>query len=290
MRYQACYDWGLKMLEEAGIGEADLDARLMLEWVCGTKRHDLLVHGDREVELSCEERYKEMISLRSGRMPYQYIIGQQEFMGLPFAVNEAVLIPRQDTETLVEKALFFMTEGMHILDMCTGSGCILISLLYYGKGSTGVGVDISAPALTVASENAVTLLGGENIRFVESNLFENQEIRENREETLFDMIVSNPPYIRSHDIEELMPEVKEHEPRTALDGTGDGLYFYREISRKSRMFLKPGGRLLFEIGADQAADVREILKGEGFTDIEIVKDLAGLDRVAAGRFPEGRLM
>ena len=197
-------------------------------------------------------------------------------MGLTFAVNENVLIPRQDTEILVEEILPYLTSGVRILDMCTGSGCILISLLHYSLWAEGVGADLSAGALQVARKNAEVLLSQERkVSFVESDLFEKVEGR-------YDIIVSNPPYIQTEVIKGLMPEVRDHEPMMALDGTEDGLYFYRRIVEESKEFLRKEGRLFFEIGYDQAEDVKKLMETAGFTDVTVVKDFAGLDRVVHG--------
>ncbi|MBQ7920369.1 MAG: peptide chain release factor N(5)-glutamine methyltransferase [Lachnospiraceae bacterium] len=276
MIYQECFNQGKLALESAGIPEAALDARLLLEHICGTSRNDLLVHGDREVAVEQEEAYKEAIRQRAERIPLQHITGQQEFMGLTFQVNENVLIPRQDTEILVEEVLPHLTSGVRILDMCTGSGCILISLLHYSMWAEGTGVDLSAKALEVARENAGRLLSKERIvSFVESDLFEKVEGK-------YDVIVSNPPYIQTEVIKGLMPEVRDHEPMMALDGTEDGLYFYRRIVEESKEFLRKEGRLFFEIGYDQAEAVKGLMENAGFSDVTVVKDFAGLDRVVHG--------
>lgn len=276
MNYKECYEAGKKHLEEAQVAEAALDARLLLEFVCGTTRNDLLVHGDREVAKEQEEQYFKYIERRQSRIPLQHITGVQDFMGLEFAVNEHVLIPRQDTEILVEEVMKDEFDGSRILDMCTGSGCILISLLHYSNWCQGVGVDISASALEVADENATRLLPQEKRPvFVESNLFETVDGK-------FDIIVSNPPYIRTKVIETLMPEVKDYEPMQALDGDEDGLFFYRRITEEAPKYLNKGGRLYFEIGHDQGAEVSELLKSAGFEQIRVVKDYAGLDRVVCG--------
>lgn len=296
MKYQECFYKGKSTLMEAGIHEAALDARLLLEHVCGTNRNDLLVHGDREVTTDQENVYFDCISRRAKRIPLQHIIGSQNFMGLDFQVNEHVLIPRQDTEILVEEVLRQMTDGMRILDMCTGSGCILISLLHYSNGCRGVGVDISPEALEIAEKNAAGLLQRYANRknaselqekavswdvrgtyaFMQSDLFETVKGK-------YDIIVSNPPYIRSDVIETLMPEVRVHEPRQALDGRADGLYFYRRIVEESREHLVSGGLLYFEIGHDQARDVSDLMWASGYQDVQVVKDYAGLDRVVYGR-------
>ncbi len=274
MTYKECYLQGQEALTAAGIEEATLDARLLLEYVCGTSRNDLLVHGDREVSEDNRKRYEEIISKRAMRIPLQHITGVQEFMGLEFRVSDKVLIPRQDTEILVEEVLRELHDGMCILDMCTGSGCILLSLLHYSNGCEGIGVDISGEALQVAEQNAEALLNGRetDYRFIQGDLFEAVDGK-------FDIIVSNPPYIPSQVIPTLMPEVQQYEPMLALDGSGDGLFFYRKIAEESGKYLNKGGGIYFEIGHDQAECVSNILAAAGFTEIETVKDYAGLDRV-----------
>lgn len=278
-KYKDCYDKGWKRLSEAGIEEAALDARLLLEHICGTDRNTLLVHGDREVNAQEQQAYEEAIARRSQRIPLQQITGSQEFMGLAFQVNEHVLVPRQDTEILVEEVLRELLDGVKVLDLCTGSGCILISLLHYSNDCQGVGTDISRKALEVACRNGAALLGEEKkYTFVESDLFEQVEGR-------YDIIVSNPPYIRQEKIDSLMPEVRDHEPRMALDGGEDGLDFYRRIVMESPDYLNGGGRLYLEIGCDQGDAVQELLLQRGFREVNVVQDYAGLDRVVSGYWP-----
>ena len=277
MTYAEAYEKGKNILTEAGIAEAGLEARLLLEHVCGTGRNDLLVHGDRLVEdVQCSS-YEQLLTGRADRIPLQYLTGCQEFMGLNFAADRHVLIPRQDTEILVEEVLKNLHDGMEILDMCTGSGCILISLLRYSNDCAGLGVDISGWALRVAEKNAQNILSGFSgkVRFLESDLFENVE-------EMFDVIVSNPPYIPAGDMEGLMPEVRDYEPRIALDGGEDGLVFYRKILEESRSHLKKGGMLFFEIGYDQGRAVSKMMRETGFLDVQVRKDYAGLDRVVFG--------
>ncbi len=276
MTYAEIYRQGVKRLERAEVPEAALDARLLLEYVCNTDRNTLLVHGEREVTEEEAARYDEVLAVRAKRIPIQQIMGVQEFMGLEFAVNEHVLIPRQDTEILVEEVLKNLHDGMRILDMCTGSGCILISLLHYSNECSGVGADISKEALTVAKRNAGKLLSeSKPAEFILSNLFENIEGK-------FEVIVSNPPYIRPDVIETLMPEVREHEPMMALDGGVDGLDFYREIVSIGKAYLAGGGMMFFEIGYDQGEDVKKLMEQAGFAEVNVVKDYAGLDRVVYG--------
>lgn len=274
MTYRELYEAGKERLAEAGIEEAALDARLLLEFVCHTGRNDLLVHGDREVEKADEARCRELIAQRSAHIPLQHLTGVQEFMGLEFAVNEHVLIPRQDTEILVEEVMRNLHDGFRILDMCTGSGCILLSLLHYSNDCSGVGADISQEALAVAQRNAESL-GERKADFVRSDLFERIEGR-------FEIIVSNPPYIRTDVIGTLMDEVRLHEPPGALDGREDGLYFYRRIVEECRQYLCRGGQLFFEIGYDQKEAVTALMENAGFKDVTAVKDFAGLDRVVYG--------
>ena len=273
MTYRELFEYGKKQLEDAGIEEAALDARLLLEYICHTDRNALLVHGD-SVRSNLEEQfYRMVIEKRAQRIPLQHITGQQEFMGLTFKVNEHVLIPRQDTEILVEEAMRYLSDGMRILDICTGSGCILLSLLKCSNECEGLGVDISDDALAVARENAQNL--GLETEFRHSDLLEKVEGK-------FDMIVSNPPYIETTVIDTLMPEVREHEPMLALDGREDGLYFYRRIVEQCTSYMTRGARLFFEIGYDQGEAVKDMMIHKGFCEVEIIKDYAGLDRVVTG--------
>ena len=280
MTIQQLYEWGKKSLEEAGVPDAGVDARLLLEFTCEISRSDLFVHGDRVPETQQEEAYRGMIQKRSQRIPLQHLTGEQDFMGLTFRVNENVLIPRQDTEILVEEILRDMHGGMRILDVCTGSGCILISLLNYSNECQGVGVDLSKEALEIARENAAKLIPEEDCTFIESDLLEKVEGK-------FDIVVSNPPYIASSVIETLMPEVREHEPRMALDGRADGLHFYRRIIKECQPFLNGGAKVFFEIGFDQGEAVREMMERNGFLEVSVVKDYAGLDRVVLGTWHSG---
>lgn len=282
MTYRECYEKGSRILNEAGIEESTLDARLLLEAVCGTNRNDLLVHGEQPVEPEAEEKYFGWIGKRAGRIPLQQLTGEQDFMGLTFTVNENVLIPRQDTEILVEEVLKELHDGMRVLDMCTGSGCILLSLLHYSNDCEGLGVDLSAEALEVAGRNVLKVLTpekAEHAHFLQSDLFEKVEGK-------FEIIVSNPPYIASAEVEKLMPEVRDHEPRMALDGTEDGLYFYRRIIEEAGKHLVSSGMLFFEIGYDQGQAVSELMRTEGYCDVQVVQDYAGLDRVVYGTYVE----
>lgn len=276
MNYTEAFLMGMQKLKEAEIGEAQLDARLLLEEVCGTDHNTLLCHGDREVSEAEEEQYRKALEQRAVHVPLQHLLGYQDFMGLRFQVNEYVLIPRQDTEILVEEAMRYLHDGIRILDLCTGSGCILLSLLHYSNDCEGVGVDISQEALQVAAQNAELL--GIKADFLKSDLYEKVTGK-------FDLLVSNPPYIERKVIPTLMEEVREYDPYIALDGGEDGLDFYRRIIGGAQDYLKRGGQILMEIGSGQAKAVSELLREAGFKEIDVCRDFAGLDRVVSGRLP-----
>lgn len=276
MNYTEAFLMGMQKLKEAEIGEAQLDARLLLEEICGTDHNTLLCHGDREVSEEEEEQYRRALEQRAVHVPLQHLLGYQDFMGLRFQVNEHVLIPRQDTEILVEEVMRYLHDGMRILDLCTGSGCILLSLLYYSNDCEGTGVDISKEALQVAAQNAEAL--GIKADFLESDLYEKVTGK-------FDLLVSNPPYIEREVIPTLMKEVREYDPYIALDGGEDGLDFYRRIIGEAQNYLNRGAQIFLEIGSEQAQAVSELLRDAGFKEIEVCKDFAGLDRVVSARLP-----
>ena len=345
-------NYGKKILKNAGIVEADLDAWYLFEQSFGISRAQYFLcarenivgstaqkiavqeqHGDllesgnalECAELWLKEKlsvYESALKKRAARIPLQQIIGRQEFMGLTFFVNEHVLIPRQDTETLVELVLNEQKDkNISILDMCTGSGCIAVSLKKLGGYACVEGADISEEALKVAKRNSEEILENSDVNndAVSSrteqiqnctNLTNNQNKQDNSEERMvsevrtvpqtgiifrhsdmfsafseterFNVIVANPPYIPSAVIEELEPEVRDHEPRGALDGTADGLYFYRILAEECAKHLTPGGHVYFEIGYDQGAAVKELLDIHGFKDTRVIQDLAGKDRVVCG--------
>lgn len=341
-------NYGKKILKNAGIAEADLDAWYLFEQIFGISRAQYFlcarenIAGSTAQKMAAQEQtgnslesknaldcaelwlkeklsaYENTLEKRASRIPLQQILGQQEFMGLTFFVNEHVLIPRQDTETLVELVLNEQKDkNVSILDMCTGSGCIAVSLKKLGGYVCVEGADISEEALKVAKRNSEEIL--ENSDAVSSrteqiqnctNLTNNQNKQNNSAERKiseasklsqagvtfrrsdmfsnfpeteqFDVIVSNPPYIPSAVIEELEPEVRDHEPRGALDGTADGLYFYRILAEECAKHLTPGGHVYFEIGYDQGAAVKELLDIHGFKDTRVIQDLTGKDRVVCG--------
>ena len=273
MTFREAFRAGEDKLASAGIVDAKNDAWLLLTMACKIDHTYYYVHMDEEMGEVQIAEFQSLIDKRSERIPLQYITGEQEFMGLVFHVNSNVLIPRQDTETLVEEALKRARPGMKILDMCTGSGCVLISILKNVPGVDGYGVDISKQALLVAKENAK--LNEVSAEFERSDLFSNVN-------GLYDLITSNPPYIPTAEIAALMPEVADFEPLQALDGKEDGLYFYRKIIAEAKEYLNPEGWLLFEIGYDQGQSVSDMMRYAGYQDVCVILDLAGNDRVVAG--------
>ena len=256
-------------LKAAGIADADIDAWYLLEFVTGMNR--ALYFLEKYNRPSDEEirKFEELLEKRISHIPLQHITGRQEFMGLDFIVSEDVLCPRQDTETLVESVLEY-TSGRKVLDVCTGSGCIAVALMKLGNASCCDAVDLSEAALDIAKQNAE--FNDVSINFIKSDMFEKIDGK-------YDIIVSNPPYIRPDVIETLMPEVREHEPLMALDGGSDGLDFYRIIAAQSKEHLEENGILAVEIGYDQWEDVSELFRQNGFRDIVRIKDLSQNDRV-----------
>ena len=273
MTLREAYAYGQEQLKNANISDATLDAWYLLEFATGITRTTYYLDTDKEITPTEEQTYRTLLEKRASHIPLQHLTGVQEFMGFEFCVNEHVLVPRQDTEILVEGVLDILKPGMDVLDMCTGSGCIILSLMKLERDIRGMGVDISGNALNIARQNAQKL--GVDAQFLQSNLFDGVE-------GVFDVMVSNPPYIRTDVIRQLQEEVKFHDPMLALDGKEDGLYFYRRIVEESVKHLKKNGKLYFEIGHDQAEDVVRLMKNAGFAEVTVKKDLAGLDRVVFG--------
>lgn len=270
---------GIEKLQKASDLDATVDAWLLAEEVLGITRAQYFINPQRLVNKEDADKFFKFIDMRCNKIPLQHITGKQEFMGLSFNVNEDVLIPRQDTELLVESVLNYLKQKMKgkkvkVLDMCTGSGCIAISIKKLAENVDVTAVDLSQKALKVAIDNANQL--DAKVTFIESDLFENVLGK-------YDIIVSNPPYISKSDIETLMEEVKNHEPMMALDGDEDGLKFYKKISEKLNEYLSDGGMIFYEIGYDQGKTVPDILKQYNFKDINVYKDLSGNDRVVIAR-------
>ena len=273
MTLELLVNLGTKLLEEKGVQDAKIDAMYLLEYVLHISKFQYLMEKNREVTKEQQDAYLSAIDMRSTRVPLQHITGEQEFMGFTFRVNQHVLIPRQDTEILVEEVAK-LGKGKRILDMCTGSGCIILSLEQLCEPQMTVGVDFSKDALLVAIENGKIFHS--NTKWIHSDLFTNIE-------GTFDIIVSNPPYIETKVIEGLEEEVRCHEPYMALNGGEDGLVFYRKIIEQSEQYLNKDGFLCFEIGYNQGDAVKQYMEDKGFTQCRIIKDLAGLDRVVIGK-------
>lgn len=284
--WEALLKEGQEILEAAGIEEAGLDAWLLLEYESGKNRAYYFAHCKEEADEEIKTPYMEKIRKRAQHIPLQHLTHQGYFMGYEFFVNENVLVPRQDTEVLVEEAhsLIKEKEVPQILDMCTGSGCILLSILLEREDALGTGVDLSEKALSVAEKNRETYHLETRAELIKSDMFQSGYFEGKKES--FDIIVSNPPYIPTEEIEKLQAEVRFHDPFMALDGKEDGLYFYRIIAKNAGEYLKPGGFLACEIGCDQGEDVKKMFESCGFSDVKVIKDLAGLDRVVSGKLPD----
>ena len=268
---------GAETLAAAGREEAAQTARLLLCHVLNFNFTDYVLAREDLLSPRDTARYAELLTRRASGVPLQYLTREQNFCGLSLYVDERVLIPRQDTECLVEEVLRDGARGA-LLDLCTGSGCIPLALLKHGNFSCALGADISAEALAVAETNRART--GLPLLLRQSDLF--SEIPER-----FDVITANPPYIESAEIESLSVEVRDHEPRLALDGAADGLAFYRRLAAESGAHLKPGGRLYLEIGMSQGAAVASLLEAAAFSDIQIIRDLAGRDRIVKGSMHAG---
>ena len=309
--YESLLASGVEELKGSGVPEADINAWYLLAWSIAISRdeaecareaaddtgvHDedlssaeyvckvsglmpdrswYILHSGDESDAGVAETFIRLIGYRKKGCPLEYITHYTEFMGLPIYVEPSVLIPRQDTECLVEEALKH-SEGKRVLDICTGSGCIAVSIAKLGKPESVTATDKSGEALKVAGINAE--LNGVDITFFNGDMWEALDTEKGTENS-FDLITCNPPYIRRGEIPELMREVCEYEPMMALDGGDDGLYFYRKLAERAGHFLSEKGRLIMEIGCDQAEEVSELFRAQGYMNIRVIKDLAGLDRV-----------
>ncbi len=274
---------GAEMLHDNGVENYRNEVRYLLMEIIGKDVTYIMLHGEEEVSKEHEELFYHRVRQRCKRYPLQYILGHQEFYGLDFKVNQSVLIPRQDTEILVEHAIDCLKKnytGMipKVLDLCTGSGCIGITLAKNADIELTVS-DRSKEALSVATENLKKHDVSADI--ICGDLFEGMV-------DTFDMITANPPYIPRQVIETLMPEVREFEPMMALDGHEDGLYFYRRIAEEAGRYLHDDGHIFLEIGYDQGPDVKKIMEDQGYHNVEVIKDYAKDDRVVhAVRYKEG---
>lgn len=271
--YKHVLEEGRKVLIDNGIKDGEIDGWYLFSFVFKIERAKYFLDYEKLVTPEQYEKYIDLIARRSRHEPLQHILGYTEFMGLEFKVNKHVLIPRQDTETLVEEVLK-VSDNKDVLDLCTGSGCIIISLKKLANINNAVGADISKDALKIARHNRS--INNVDVTFIESDLFSNIEGK-------FDIIVSNPPYISSEDIEDLSVEVRDYEPLIALDGKEGGLYYYKAIVKEVRNYLKPRGLLFFEIGYNQADYMVNILEQERIIETEVIKDLAGHNRVVKAK-------
>ncbi|MCI7062895.1 MAG: peptide chain release factor N(5)-glutamine methyltransferase [Lachnospiraceae bacterium] len=274
MNWRELLKVGKERLIRAEIEDADCDAWILLEYISGLDRARFFLYEQETVPTDVITKYTEMLEQRSCHIPVQHLTGSQEFMGLEFMVTPDVLIPRQDTELLVETVLPYV-KGKKVLDVCTGSGCIAISLALLGQTSATDAVDISEKALKVAKINAGRLHAP--VDFYQGDLLEDIK-------GTYDVIVSNPPYIASGELQKLMPEVHDHEPELALDGGTDGLDFYPRLLQEVTKHLAPGGIFAVEIGYDQGVAVREMFRRNHFEDVKCHQDLCGKDRVIIGRY------
>ncbi len=277
---------GARDLEEGGIETPKLDAEVILSNLLQVDRVKLHIYPEREISREICKKFWQAVEKRKKAMPIQYIIGKKEFMGLEFCLEEGVLIPRNDTEILVEKILdlyekHFAGQKVRILDMGVGSGAIAVSLAKYISFAQVYGVDISAKAMELARKNSTRHGVAERTKFLQGDLFAG--LKGLDLEGSFDFIVSNPPYIARDIIKGLDRQVADYEPIIALDGGRDGLDFYRRIIKEAPLYLGDGGWIGLEIGYDQGDQVKKLLQGANFVGIDLIKDLAGLDRVLIGR-------
>lgn len=273
---------GTQRLIEKNIDTARLDSQLLLGKVLGKDKLYLMINNNEIVSEENKKEFLELISKRMEYMPIRYILGEIDFMGLDFYVEKGVLIPRSDTEVLVEEVLRMINEdeSLDICDLCSGSGAIGISLAYYRKKINVDLIDYYDVPEKISKKNILRNCLEDRVKFIKSDLL-NESIKLKKQ---YDIIVSNPPYIREEEIDNLMNDVKDYEPKTALSGGKSGLDFYERIVEESKNVLKKNGILAFEIGHDQGEEVSELMKVNSYKEVRIIKDLASLDRVVIGRF------
>lgn len=271
---------GMTLIEGKEYSNSRLESILVLAHLLSVDKNYIYIHGDNNVEPSIENEFINIMEKRAEGFPLQYLLNEEEFMGLKFYVEEGVLIPRPDTEVLVQFIIdYIKKQEMNVLDIGIGSGAISLSIAEYCPSTRVYGIDIEEIPMKVANINKEKLKIS-NANFYKGDLFkalEDQNIDEK-----FHVIVSNPPYIKTSDIDDLQVEVKDHEPWIALDGGEDGLDFYRKISKDALKYLVDEGMLIYEIGYDQGAQVMDVLNKEGFQNISILKDYQGNDRVVYG--------
>ncbi len=282
-----CIQLAIEKIANSGSLSPEFDVELLTEFVFGYDRTKQIVLRDQTIPEIKSQVFWQVIERRCAGEPVAYIIGEQEFWSLPFQVNKHTLVPRADTETLVEvviKRIGVKKKNTTFLDIGTGSGCILLSLLHENLSAKGIGCDISTEALKVARQNAQSLNLLERVQFLEVDVLNDNAATVLEEHGPFECIVSNPPYIPDDDIHELMHDVKDYEPVTALKGGQDGLLFYRRIVSTVGSFLRDGGLLAFEVGIDQADAVASLMDAVNFKQVEKFNDLAGIPRVVSGYY------
>ena len=280
--------WATDDFRARGLESPRLEAELIVAFALGITRVDVIVRGDRTLTPPELARLRELVKRRRAHEPMAYLRGEREFYGRVFKVDRRVLVPRPDTETLVDVALARTPDfalDRRVLDLCTGSGCVAITLARQRPTTDVVATDVSADALAVARENAVRL-GAYNVSFLHGDLTKALEgARLPWSPLRFELIVSNPPYIATGECDRLMPDVRDFEPRVALDGGPDGLDFYRRIAQDAPPLLAREGVLAVEVGAGEAHDVAALFAAAGLRDVEITRDLGRIERVVAGRAP-----
>ncbi|MDR7869494.1 MAG: peptide chain release factor N(5)-glutamine methyltransferase [Tissierellaceae bacterium] len=272
---------GMTLIKERKYSNPRLESILVLSQLLKVDKSYIYIHGNEEVNQFIENRFFDIMNKRAEGHPLQYLLNVEEFMGLSFYVEEGVLIPRPDTEVLVEFIIdnIDKDKNLNVLDIGVGSGAISLSIAKNCPNTKVYGIDIEDTPIKVSNINK-DKLNIENATFYQGDLFE--ALEKNNVDEKFHIIVSNPPYIKTSDIEELQIEVKNHEPITALDGGVDGLDFYRRITEEAKDYLYTNGMLIYEIGFDQSSEVMGILNKEGFSNISVLKDYQGHDRVVYG--------
>ncbi len=281
MTLGSVYRKGREMLEESGIKDADFDSLCLLDHFFGADRTALIVHGERKAdEETCRKFFKAAEERKTGK-PLQYIVGKWNFMGFDFLVGEGVLIPRDDTEIVVEAAIDFLKtiEKPKIIDLCSGSGAIAVALAKIFPESRVTALEFSDSAADYLKKN-IEFNGADNVTVFKGDV---TKCSDNFEDGSFDLVISNPPYIKTEEIDTLQPELR-FEPRMALDGGRDGLYFYRIITEKWASKLRQGGMLAYEVGEEQFEPVSNLLKTRGFYSVEYRLDLQGFKRTVSGFF------
>lgn len=278
MKVKEIITLGKKELEKSNIENPLFEAKSLFTNLLGKEEVYLITNLEDEILESELEKYKSAIKKRCEHMPFAYIVGFKEFMGLKYMVDENTLIPRPETEGIIEYILnmYNMNSSLKILEIGVGSGCISVTLAKYLKNAKIIGVDINELAIKKAEENALYHNVGDRVNFIKSDIYENIH------DSNFDIIVSNPPYIASDIIETLEEDVKKYEPVIALDGGKDGMDFYKQIVINSKQYIKKGGEIIFEIGYDQGKKVKDLLQANEYKNVKVIKDLSWLDRIVVG--------